>query len=79
MSMHERRQHPSTQYQLRAQLNSDQLRRLRELELFGWELRFVRHPDHGSAQPVLFAGGSAYAVMSEDGHLEETPDFHLRH
>lgn len=80
MLTHERRRISlSGSAALRAQLNESQLRMLRELEYFGWELRFVRHPPFQDAVPVIFAGDNAFVALRPDGSLDEEPAFNIRH
>lgn len=75
----ERRRSPRpTPVQLLAQLNESQLRMLRELECFGWELRFVRRPPFVEPIPVIFAGDDAYITLRFDGSLDDEPAFDIR-
>lgn len=71
-----------TPEQLRAQLNESQLRMLRELECFGWELRFVRRPPFVQPIPVLFAGDESraddYITLRFDGSLDEQSPLDIR-
>jgi hypothetical protein len=69
-----------TPVQLLAQLNGSQLRMLRELECFGWELRFVRRPPFVEPVPVIFAGdgNDAYITLRYDGSLDDQPNFGIR-
>lgn len=68
--------------QLREQLNASQQRMLRELECFGWELRFVRRPPFVQPIPVLFAAGDkgedAYITLRFDGSLDEQAALDIR-
>lgn len=68
--------------QLREQLNASQQRMLRELECFGWELRFVRRPPFVQPIPVLFAAGDsgedAYITLRFDGSLDEQSALGIR-
>lgn len=68
-----------TSVQLLEQLNASQLRMLRELECFGWELRFVRRPPFVEPIPVIFAGDDAYITLRFDGSLVDEPAFDIRH
>ena len=80
MSLIERRRGASaTSVQLLTQLNDAQLRMLRELECFGWELRFVRRPPFVEPIPVIFAGDDAYITLRFDGSLVDQPTFDIRH
>lgn len=81
MSSPERRRGvPPTPVQLLAQLNDSQLRMLRELECFGWELRFVRRPPFVEPVPVIFAGDGddPYITLRFDGSLDDQPTFGVR-
>lgn len=68
--------------QLRAQLNEAQRRMLRELECFGWELRFVRRPPFVQPIPVIFAaqdsGDDGYITLRFDGSLDEQSALDIR-
>ena len=77
----ERRQDkPALLVSLRAQLNDDQLMTLRDLERFGWELKFVRRPPFQDSVPVVFDGDrKTFAVLRPDGTLDdEHPDLVIR-
>ena len=64
---------------LRAQLNEDQLIALSDLERFGWELKFVRHPMFQDILPVVFdPERDHFAVIRADGTLDEDPGFDMR-
>ena len=83
MPNQERRQDSDcNQAELRLQLNASQLRMLRELECFGWELRFVRRPPFVQPVPVLFAGdengGDDYITLRFDGSLDEQSSLVIR-
>ena len=53
---------------------------LRELEHYGWELRFMRREPFRKPVAVLFAADRThYAVLEEDGSLDEHPGFEIRH
>ena len=68
--------------ELRLQLNASQLRMLRELECFGWELRFVRRPPFVEPIPVIFpaddGGADAYITLRFDGSLDEHSSLVIR-
>ena len=76
----ERRQDkPAANAALRAQLNDDQLMTLRDLERFGWELKFVRRPPFQESIPVVFDGDrKSFAILRADGTLDENPDIPIR-
>ncbi|MFC5568813.1 hypothetical protein ACFPN1_01875 [Lysobacter yangpyeongensis] len=64
---------------LRARLNEDQKMTLRDLERFGWELRFIRRPPFQDPIPVVIDGDrKSMAVLNADGSLEEGPNLRLR-
>ena len=64
---------------MRAQLNQDQQITLRDLERFGWELKFLRRPPFMEAIPVVFdADRKTFAVIKPDGTLDENPGFDIR-
>ena len=65
--------------QLRAGLNEDQRLALSELERFGWELKFIRHPMFQDSVPVVFdPDRNHFAVLRADGTLDEDPGFVIR-
>ena len=60
-------------------LNDDQLLTLRELERFGWELKFMRRKPFEAPIPVIFDGDrKKFAVIEPDGTLNENPNFDIR-
>lgn len=60
-------------------LNASQIETLRSLEHFGWDLKFVRKPLFQPAVPIVFdADRKSYAVIEEDGRLNENPPFKIR-
>ena len=81
MADRERRQDRTAQSAvLREQLNEDQQMTLRDLERFGWELRFVRRPPFQDTIPVVVDGDrKSFSVLKADGSLEDDPkDLKLR-
>lgn len=65
---------------LKSELNTDQRETLDELEKFGWELRFVRHDPEQRPVPVIFdANKSKFAVLDQDGSLDEDAFINIRH
>lgn len=67
-------------YALRKQLNSRQLDTLLTLERVGWELKFIRRPPNVEPIAVVFDGNREhYAVLCNDGTLNEEPGFEIRH
>ncbi len=66
--------------ELRTDLNSAQLETLGGLERFGWALKFVRRPLFQPIIPVVFDGDCQnFAVLEDDGTLNEHPSFEIRH
>lgn len=64
---------------LARELNETQKQTLRELERFGWELKFVRRPLFQAPIPVVFDGDrKTFAVLEADGTLNENPGFVIR-
>lgn len=64
---------------LKRSLNEAQLGTLRGLEHFGWELKFVRRKPFQPPVPVVFDGDrKKFAVLEEDGSLNEDPGFEIR-
>ena len=75
------RRSPDTpdQSTLRAGLTAEQASAIATLELFGWELRFVRRPLFRDPVPVLFEkNGTRWLVVDGDGNLDENPGFEIR-
>jgi len=64
---------------LKRELNDAQLMTLRGIENFGWELRFVRRPPGVDPIPVVFDhAGKQYAVLEQDGSLNQKPNIVIR-
>lgn len=64
---------------LKRDLNEAQLGTLQGLEHFGWELKFVRRKPFQAPVAVVFDGDrKKFAVLEEDGTLNETPGFEIR-
>ena len=64
---------------LERDLNERQVSTLRALESVGWELKFVRRKLFQASVPVVFDGDrKKFAVLEQDGSLNETPDFDVR-
>ena len=75
----DRRIGPRTAAVLRNQLNDDQKVALRELEPFGWELKFIRRRPFEPMVPVMFDHDrKIYAILKDDGSLDENPPFVIR-
>jgi hypothetical protein len=78
---HRERRQPLTRPNaaLRAQLNEEQLMTLRELERFGWELKFVRRPPFQDLVPIVIDGDrKSFSILKTDGTLEDNPGIPLR-
>ena len=74
-----RRQETASGASLRTLLNEAQRLTLRDLERFGWELKFVRCPQFMDSIPVVFDGDrKTFAVIRTDGTLDENPGFEIR-
>ena len=64
---------------LKHQLNQDQQLELAVLERFGWELRFIRRPPFQKPIAVVYDSETKkYAVLKEDGSLDEKVPFTIR-
>jgi hypothetical protein len=64
---------------LERQLNEDQRHALRQLERFGWELKFVRRKLFQDPIAVIFdQGRQHFAEIDASGALNETPEFRIR-
>lgn len=65
---------------LKAELNEQQRTALGELEKYGWELRFVRHDPEQAPVTVIFESEhQKFAVLEEDGSLNEKAFINIRH
>ena len=65
---------------LRAELNEEQRIALSDLERFGWELKFIRHPPFLDPVAVIFdSDRGVHAVIERDGTLREHVALPLRH
>jgi hypothetical protein len=64
---------------LKRQLNDDQRMTLSEIERFGWELKFIRHPPFQPAIPVVFDGErKRFATIEPNGQLNNNPPIKIR-
>ena len=64
---------------LKRELNATQTITLVNLERFGWELKFIRHPLFQQPVAVVFdSDRKHYAILEPDGTLNEKPDFDIR-
>ncbi|HBD13495.1 MAG TPA: hypothetical protein DCZ13_15205 [Porticoccaceae bacterium] len=60
-------------------LNGDQLASLRQMERFGWELRFIRRPLFQERTIVVYSpDGDKIGVMEEDGRINMNADITIR-
>jgi hypothetical protein len=76
----ERRQDKGpTALELQEHLTEPQRTMVRELEHFGWDLRFVRHSPSQPPVPVLFSEDDVYLFLRPDGTMDESPDIDIRH
>lgn len=75
----ERRRGEEARAALKRQLNEDQRITLSEIERYGWELKFIRHPPFAPAVPVVFDGErKRFAVLEPDGTLNDNPAITIR-
>ena len=64
---------------LRRRLNQEQQLELAVLERFGWELAFIRQAQFQRPVAVVHDSTSGhYAVLCDDGTLNEHPAFRIR-
>ncbi|HZP67326.1 MAG TPA: hypothetical protein VFB32_13580 [Rudaea sp.] len=76
----ERRKTSKAPNALTRELNTAQAAALVDLEHFGWELKFIRHPLFQEPVPVVFdPERKHFAVLRADGTLDENPGFAIRH
>lgn len=61
---------------LKRELNEAQAHTLHTLERFGWELKFIRRTAGGKLAVLFDPDLRKYAVLGEDGELDENPIFH---
>ncbi len=75
----ERRHGEEARAELRRQLNEDQRIALSEIERYGWQLRFIRHPPF--RPPIVVAADSEhgkFVVLESDGQINDRPGFPIR-
>ncbi|MEO5623792.1 MAG: hypothetical protein ABJB02_00155 [Dokdonella sp.] len=64
---------------LARELNEAQRLTLVDMERFGWELKFIRRPMFQKSVAVIFdPDRKSFAVLEEDGTLNEDPGFDIR-
>ncbi len=69
----------STPKDLESKLSLEQLLALRQLESFGWSLRFVRQPLFQDPVPIVIEGnGKSVGILQEDGTLKIDVDIDIR-
>ena len=79
MDRERRKEDPVERAKLRAELNEDQRIALSDLERYGWELKFIRHPLFQGSVAVLYdPDRKGYACLESDGTLNERPTFRIR-
>ena len=61
---------------LKRELNEAQLHTMHTLERFGWELKFIRRTQNGRLVVLFDPDARRYAILGEDGELDENPVFH---
>ncbi len=60
-------------------LTPEQRKTLDDLKMLGWELKFVRKPLFQQPVPVVIERKTnRYAVIEEDGSLNDNPGFKIR-
>lgn len=60
-------------------LNDVQMLALRQIQRFGWQLRFVRKPLFQEPVPVVFsADGDKIGILEEDGRINMEADIKVR-
>ncbi|MDT8385967.1 MAG: hypothetical protein RQ736_00530 [Thiogranum sp.] len=60
-------------------LQPEQLSALRQIEGFGWQLKFVRRPLFQDPVAIVYsADGTKIGVLEEDGRLNMEPDIKVR-
>jgi hypothetical protein len=70
---------PLDRKQMEAKLSMEQIAALRQLECFGWTLRFVRQPLFLDPVPVVIQGkGKVIGILEEDGRLKVDADIRFR-
>jgi hypothetical protein len=70
---------PPVPENLEETLNEEQLFTLRRMEVFGWELKFIRRPLFQDVLPVLFhTDSNQFGVLEDDGTLNMQRDLNVR-
>jgi hypothetical protein len=69
----------SSRREMEAKLTMDQTATLRQLESFGWTLRFVRQPLFQDPIPVVVQGkGNVIGILEHDGRLKVDINIQIR-
>lgn len=64
---------------LEEHLNAEQMLALRQVESFGWSLKFVRRPPFQESVTVITGpGGKPIGVLETDGTITKDPDIIIR-
>ena len=63
---------------LKRQLNDAQIATLNTLERFGWEIKFIRRTPSGKLAVLFDPDTRKYAVLGDQGELDENPEFSFR-
>ena len=70
---------PPVPENLEETLNEEQILTLRRMEVFGWELKFIRRPLFQDVLPVLFhTDSNQFGVLEDDGTLNMQRDLNVR-
>ena len=75
----ERKPTQRTESELRELLNEEQELALKQVENFGWELKFIRTPVFQEWTVVIFnAEGDKVGVLEPDGSINMSPNIKVR-
>ncbi|MGQ0799791.1 MAG: hypothetical protein ACT4NL_06730 [Pseudomarimonas sp.] len=75
----ERRRGDEARSALKRQLNEDQRITLAEIERYGWELKFIRHPPFAPAVAVAQdSEKKKFVVIEPTGRINDQPTFKIR-
>lgn len=79
MDIEKRKSHKQVPQDLMRLLNQLQILALRQIEQFGWSLKFVRRPMFENPIAVVMDGrGAKIGVLEEDGRINMEPDIEVR-
>ena len=60
-------------------LTQDQLDALKQLENFGWKLKFIRRPAFQDPIVIIYSeNGSKIGLLEKDGKIDMNPDITIR-